>query len=267
MSPSPTHRLAHRLRRGFTLIELLVVISIIAILASMLLPAVGMIREMANQQKCASIQRQLMLAHSAYSSENQGFIVARIEGPNGGTIHNWSNWPAYRELVELPTHPDPIDARNFVTPSGMVCPSVATDRKTFDGHAYHWGPYALAAVWDQLWGWNPNTCTAVDGPDAWDNGTPIGTIRGHIIDRIPQKAEKLAIVESSCWNTGYVPAWTWGAEPIDGDAELFGIWTYNTVARHRDKMTATYWDGHAASLRKAAISSTTDREKLYFTGF
>jgi prepilin-type N-terminal cleavage/methylation domain-containing protein len=60
-----------RARQGFTLIELLVVISIIAILAGMLLPVIGMVREMANQQKCGKNQSQLMGACVAYAQQEE----------------------------------------------------------------------------------------------------------------------------------------------------------------------------------------------------
>jgi len=67
-----THSQFHpRARQGFTLIELLVVISIIAILAGMLLPVIGMVREMANQQKCGKNQSQLMGACVAYAQQEE----------------------------------------------------------------------------------------------------------------------------------------------------------------------------------------------------
>lgn len=59
-------------RRGFTLVELLVVIGIIALLISILLPALDKARQPANLRVCQSNLKQIGWLVHLYASQNRG---------------------------------------------------------------------------------------------------------------------------------------------------------------------------------------------------
>src|SRR5205814_5938366 len=68
---------------GFSLVELLVVISIIALLLSILLPALHVARQQAQTVKCSAQLRELGHALHIYADANKGSMPA------------WSAWQTY----------------------------------------------------------------------------------------------------------------------------------------------------------------------------
>lgn len=74
-----------RTGRAFTLIEVLVVVAIIALLVSVLLPALHRSRESARTLQCASNVRQLTQAFLMYAVDNRG----RLPGHRRDTYADW----------------------------------------------------------------------------------------------------------------------------------------------------------------------------------
>ena len=130
-----------RIEKGFTLIELLVVISIIALLLSIMMPALNMAREQAKTTVCAVNQRSMGLSLRMYEDNNDQKLPPQYV-PSLGEVYDregdlpWYSYLAYAGFPDIkPYQLGKLYANHLIEESELFyCPS-----QGFKGSSQHFG--------------------------------------------------------------------------------------------------------------------------------
>ncbi len=205
----------------FTLIELLVVIAIIAILAGMLLPALGKARERGRAAKCIANQKQCATAMMMYGDDNNGLILV------------WYNttYASGTDAEECGYYwPGQLIANGYLPKNTMAmsCPSVRSDLKMHTATARYLYAYGVIYA-ENMFNCNNGTSKVDQCPFYKQKDL----YRYFIPEKCPVPSDMVLTADSR--HKDYEQY-----APLDPQSHFY--------IRHLNRMNASFLDGHVESI-------------------
>jgi prepilin-type N-terminal cleavage/methylation domain-containing protein/prepilin-type processing-associated H-X9-DG protein len=213
-------------RRGFTLIELLVVIALIVLLAAMLLPVLGSVRDRARQSACLSNLQQIGQAHLLY-------------------LQDWDEQFPYWYLPATP-RPQPFGARSYWTE--FLQPYLRS-KPVFSDPSARWnGPEDVRLADYVLVTWGPGGFGTPDAPYYHWPGPPLS------LAQVGRPTETFSVLDGWSTTAGSTVE-SWGATG----------WTAERPLRHSGGTNGCFLDGHARWLPAGELGrADTDGSGVYW---
>ena len=254
--------------RGFTLIELLVVIAIIAILAAMLLPALSQAKDKAKGTACLSNFRQIGVASTMYTDDNNNFVVPQnVTMPAGQTPD--ANW-----IVQ---NPNAIFWEDLLRLSGYMKSFSAFDCPSLQNLAAHaiGGSVAtnhmlgIGINWPELGrslagGNNPRKINAIQSPSLCIGFADAGSVTTATASEptgdgwVPDLAYDATLQQYLGYGCAFFRSPSGTANFVSGDAR--------SLPRHAKRVNWLFMDAHATLSRNSAAGwnlTRTDSANLW----
>lgn len=243
-----------KIHRNFSLIELLIVIAIIAILASLLLPALNAARERARSAKCLNNIKQHAFGFFQYSDDNRGFMPVSEDSSMAGH-YMWRIQIARYIGVTLA---EPLyDSSGKVTATNRLLVQGWTSRIFFcdstpvaEYNRATLYSYGISYLYDYKAGWGFGKANP-----PWKNPHKLSDIK-----RKPA-SETLLNGETS----DYVPSSSvWQYQHVLTHNLTSPDWMEWIGNRHNGGINVSWSDGHAGWMSRAALYNGVGSEKKYY---